>query len=156
LLADIQEMVKSKKSGASVIYLILLLIALLAIFDTQILSIFRRQKEIGTYIAMGMTRRQVVGLFTVEGGTHSILAVLMGAIYGIPLFIYMAKKGIAMPISTEEFGIAMAERMFSTYSPALVVGTILFIVIAATVVSYLPARKISKLNPTDALKGKVQ
>jgi len=46
--------------------------------------------------------------------------------------------------------------MFSTYSPALVVGTILFIVIAATVVSYLPARKISKLNPTDALKGKVQ
>lgn len=156
LLADIKAIVKSKKGGASVIYLILMLIALLAIFDTQILSIFRRQKEIGTYIAMGMTRRQVVGLFTVEGGTHSILAVIVGAIYGIPLFIYMATKGISMPVSTEEFGIAMAERMFSTYSAGLVIGTILFIVIAATIVSYLPARKIAKINPTDALKGKVK
>ena len=32
-------------------YGLLLNIALLAIFDTQVLSIFRRQKEIGTYIA---------------------------------------------------------------------------------------------------------
>jgi putative ABC transport system permease protein len=156
LLADIAEMVKSKKGGASVIYLILLLIALLAIFDTQILSIFRRQKEIGTYIALGMTRRQVVGLFTVEGGAHSILAVLVGSVYGVPLFVWMAKNGFAMPVSTEEFGIALAERIFPTYSAALIVGTIFFIVISATVVSYLPARKIAKLNPTDALKGKVQ
>ena len=31
----------------------MLCIALLAIFDTQVLSIFRRQKEIGMYIAWG-------------------------------------------------------------------------------------------------------
>jgi ABC-type antimicrobial peptide transport system permease subunit len=29
-------------------------------------------------------------------------------------------------------------------------------VVAATVVSFLPARKIARLNPTDAIKGKIQ
>ncbi len=59
--------------------------AMLAVFDTQVLSIFRRQKEIGTYVALGMTRGQVVKLFTIEGAMHSVLAALVGAVYGIPL-----------------------------------------------------------------------
>ncbi|MFP3472419.1 FtsX-like permease family protein, partial [Micrococcus sp. SIMBA_144] len=67
LLEDINKLIASKKISGSIMYLLLLAIALLAIFDTQVLSVFRRQKEIGTYIAMGMTRLQVVGLFTVEG-----------------------------------------------------------------------------------------
>ncbi|MCK4629883.1 MAG: FtsX-like permease family protein, partial [Bacteroidales bacterium] len=82
LMTEMNEMMKMKKVGGSFIYVILLLLAMLAIFDTQVLSIFRRQKEIGTYIAMGMTRRQVVSLFTVEGAMHAILAVIIGAIYG--------------------------------------------------------------------------
>jgi hypothetical protein len=52
LVADIEEMIKTKSTGQTIFYGILLLLAMLAIFDTQILSIFRRQKEIGTYIAL--------------------------------------------------------------------------------------------------------
>ena len=65
LLADIDKIIQTKKAGGSIIEGLLLIIALIAIFDTQVLSIFRRQKEIGTYIALGMTRLQVVGIFTV-------------------------------------------------------------------------------------------
>ena len=64
-----------------IIWGIMLLMAMLAVFDTQVLSIFRRQKEIGTYVALGMTRGQVVGLFTLEGAMHSVLAALVGAVY---------------------------------------------------------------------------
>ena len=56
LLADIDAVIQSKKASGAIMYGLLLSIALLAIFDTQVLSIFRRQKEIGTYIALGMTR----------------------------------------------------------------------------------------------------
>ena len=64
LLSDLNEIIAMKKISGSIMYLLLLAIALLAIFDTQVLSVFRRQKEIGTYISLGMTRAQVVGLFT--------------------------------------------------------------------------------------------
>ena len=80
LLADFDKLIQSKKGGGIILEGMLLLIALLAIFDTQVLSIFRRQKEIGTYIALGMTRSQVVGIFTIEGGAHSILAAIVGAV----------------------------------------------------------------------------
>jgi ABC-type antimicrobial peptide transport system permease subunit len=97
LLSDIEELIKTKSIGGSIMYVILMLLAMLAIFDTQVLSIFRRQREIGTFVALGMTRGEVVRMFTVEGAMHAVLAMIVGAIYGIPLFWFMATKGIAFP-----------------------------------------------------------
>ncbi|MEN8229639.1 MAG: FtsX-like permease family protein [Bacteroidota bacterium] len=156
LFAALEAMIQSKTVGGAVFYSIMLALALLAIFDTQILSIFRRQREIGTYISMGMTRREVVGLFTVEGAMHAVLALVVGAIYGIPLLLYLQKKGIGMPEGTDDFGVAAAERIMPYYSVALIVGTIIVVMIATTIVSYMPARKISKMNPNDAIRGKIQ
>ena len=155
LLADIDKIIQTKKAGGSIIEGLLLIIALIAIFDTQVLSIFRRQKEIGTYIALGMTRPQVVGIFTVEGGAHSILATLLGAVYGIPLFYLLGTVGISMK-SVQMTDIPIAESIYPYYSISLILVTIVLVVISATIVSYLPARKISKMKPTDALKGKLQ
>jgi putative ABC transport system permease protein len=154
LLADMDKIIQAKKVGGTIMEGLLLIIALIAIFDTQVLSIFRRQKEIGTYIALGMTRPQVVGIFTVEGGAHSILATLLGAMYGIPLFMLIDKTGIPMK-AAKATDLPIAENIFPYYSLGLITITITLVVISATIVSYLPARKIAKMKPTDALKGKL-
>ncbi len=156
LTASIDEMIKTKNSGQVVLYAVLLLLAMLAIFDTQILSIFRRQKEIGTYVALGYTRRQVVGLFTVEGAMYAVLAALLSAAYGLPFLLWQAKAGWTMPIDTSEFGMAIAQTLYPVYSAGLVVSTILLVLLVTTIVSYWPSRKIAKMNPTEALRGKLQ
>lgn len=156
LLAEFDAIIQSKKAGGTILQGILLIIALLAIFDTQVLSIFRRQKEIGTYIALGMTRKQVVGIFTVEGGAHSILAALVGAVYGIPLFIWLNTIGLSFGSQNADMGITIAEKIYPYYSVGLVITSLILVVVSATIVSYMPARKISKMKPTDALKGKLQ
>ena len=155
LLTDINQMVRSKRISAGILYVILLFLAMLAIFDTQVLSIFKRRKEIGTLIALGMTRRQVISLFTLEGAMHGILAIGLGAIYGIPWIIFYSKTGMKVPEATEEYGFALAERLFPSYSLGLVLGTVLIVMITVTIVSFLPTRKISKMKPTEALKGKI-
>lgn len=156
LTRQVDEMIKTKSAGQTVIYAILLLLAMLAIFDTQVLSIFRRQREIGTYVALGYTRQQVVGLFTVEGSMHALLAALLSAAYGIPFLAWQAKVGWTMPIDTSEFGMAIAQTLYPVYSLGLVAGTVAIITITTAIVSYLPSRKIAKMNPTDALRGKLQ
>lgn len=156
LLAELDQIIKQKTIGGSILYIMLLLLAMLAIFDTQVLSIFRRQKEIGTDMALGMTRGQVVRLFTVEGAMHSILAAILAAVYGIPLLWLQSVKGFALPQATDDYGLAIAERISPVYSISLVLGTIFLVFISATIVSYLPARKIAKMKPTDAIKGKIQ
>ena len=154
LLEDLRNIVASKRIGGAVIYVILLFLAVLAIFDSQILSIFRRRKEIGTLMALGMVRSRVVALFTLEGALHGVLAAILAAIYGIPLLIWSARVGIPIPGSAEEFGFALASRMFPVYTAGLLIGTLFFIMLTVTVVSYLPSRKISHMSPTEALKGK--
>ncbi len=156
LTAEIDAMIKTKNKGQSVFYFILLLLAMLAIFDTQILSIFRRQKEIGTYVALGYTRQQVVTLFTVEGAMHAVLAAALAAVYGIPFFIWQAKVGFTVPMDTSEFGMAIAPTMYPIYSMGLILSTTLIVLLTTSVVSYWPARRIAKMNPTEALRGKIQ
>jgi ABC-type antimicrobial peptide transport system permease subunit len=156
LLADLNQIIKQKSIGGSIMYVLLLILALLAIFDTQILSIFRRQKEIGTFVALGMTRKQVVALFTIEGGMNSVLAAFAGAVYGIPLLLLSNMKGYTMPYDPEDIGIAVSQVIYPAYSLGLILSTIILIMVTATIVSYIPARKIARMNPTDAIKGKIQ
>jgi ABC-type lipoprotein release transport system permease subunit len=156
LVADIEEMIKTKSTGQTIFYGILLLLAMLAIFDTQILSIFRRQKEIGTYIALGYTRYGVVWLFTIEGAMHAILAAFVAAVYGVPLLLWFSHTGISLPVDSAEYGFAIADVMYPVYSMGLIVTTTFIVFMTTAVVSYLPARKIAKMNPTEALRGKLQ
>jgi ABC-type lipoprotein release transport system permease subunit len=156
LLKEMREIIRMERTSGSVMYLLLLGIALLAIFDTQVLSVFRRQREIGTYIALGMTRRQVVGIFTVEGAMNSVFAAVLGAIYGTPLFIFFARNGITMPYDSAEVGITIASTIYPVYSLAIILFTVLLVVLSSTIVSYLPSRKIAKMDPVQALKGKIQ
>jgi ABC-type lipoprotein release transport system permease subunit len=156
LMTEMNEMIRIKKIGGSFVYVILMLLAMLAIFDTQVLSIFRRQKEIGTYIALGMTRKQVVSLFTVEGAMHAILAVIFVAIIGTPFLIWLASIGMTMPAGSEDLGLPISETIYPVYGAGLIVGTSVLVFTITLIVSYLPARKISKMKPTDAIKGKIQ
>ncbi|MCH7732669.1 MAG: ABC transporter permease [Candidatus Marinimicrobia bacterium] len=156
LLTEIREMIEMKSIGGSIMFIILMSLSMLAIFDTQVLSIFRRQKEIGTHIALGMTQRQVVALFTIEGAMHSILAAILAAVYGAPLLYLQAVNGWTMPAGTDDWGMTIAETIYPAYSFGLVAGTTLLVLITTTIVSYIPSRRISKMKPTDAIRGKIQ
>ncbi|MCX6558824.1 MAG: FtsX-like permease family protein [Candidatus Aminicenantes bacterium] len=155
LLRDLRALFLSKSIGGSIFYILLLLLAMLAIFDTQILSIFRRRKEMGTLMALGMTRAKIIQLFTLEGAMHAVLAALVAAAYGVPLLAYVATAGYGLPEATGNFGFAIGNRIFPVFSVGLVIGTTLLVFIVTTIVSYLPTRRIAKLKPTDALRGKL-
>lgn len=149
-------LVKTKSIGTSFMYVIFLLLAMLAIFDTQTLSIFRRQREIGTLVALGMTKRQVVWHFTLEGTMNALLAFAFAAIWGAPIMYFMQVYGYSFNMDASEIGVPMADTMYASITAELVLNTMIFILIVTAIVSYLPARKIAKMNPTDAIRGKVK
>jgi len=157
LLADERAIYQSKQAGGSILYVILLTMGLLAVFDTQVLAIFRRRKEIGTLMALGMNRYEVVSLFTIEGSMHGLLALLVGAVWGIPLMAYTTITGINFPVEAiDDFGMALGATLYTRYAPNVYVVTIVILILSVVIVSFLPARKISKLKATDAIRGKIQ
>jgi ABC-type lipoprotein release transport system permease subunit len=133
----------------------LLFLAMITILDTQVLSIFHRKKEIGTLMALGLTRGAVIRLFTLEGALNALSAALLGAVYGIPLLVWFVKTGLAVPAAMESSGFSIGERIYPAYSAVLVVGTMVLVSIVTTIVSYLPTRQIARLKPADALRGRL-
>lgn len=155
LLTDNRIMEQSSRAESLIIFTILLTLALLAVYDTQTLSIFRRQKEIGTYVALGMTPKDVTALFTIEGTTYSLFAALFGAIWGAPLLYWFTKTGLPMPEAYGDIGMAVGKAMYPVYKLTTITTTILVVILFSALVSYLPARKITHQNMVWALKGKI-
>jgi len=102
---------------------LLLGMALLAVFDTQVLSIFRRRKEIGTLMALGMTKWSVIFLFTFEGCLVGLLSFIAGSIYGFPILTYLAKNGLVLPRMIERSQFAALLTLYPKYGLKLYVVT---------------------------------
>jgi len=155
LIRDIEAMIEADEPNARVMYSILLALAAMGIFNAQVLSIFRRKKEIGTLMALGMTRSRVVGLFTLEGGLNALLASMMTIILFGPVLWYFGIYGIPLPMDYSDMGLIIAKRLIPVYTMGLIIFSASVISIIVIIVSYIPSRKISKMNPTDALRGKI-
>ena len=154
LVQDIEAIIEADKPGAQIMYMILLALAAMGIFNAQVLSIFRRGKEIGTLMALGMSRQRVVGLFTLEGGLNAMLAAMATLIFFGPVLWYFGVYGIPLPIDYTEMGMIVAKRLIPVYTMGLVVSTTILVSIIVLVVSYIPSRRIARMKPTDALRGK--
>jgi len=154
LVQDMEAMIEADKPGAQIMFMILLALAAMGIFNAQVLSIFRRGREIGTLMALGMTRLRVVSLFTLEGGLNAILSVIATLIIFGPVLWYFGTSGIPLPIDYSEMGLIMAKRLIPVYSIGLILSTTILVSIIVLIVSYMPSRKISHMKPTDALRGK--
>ena len=154
MIRDMEALIKADEPGAQVMYSILLALAAMGIFNAQVLSIFRRGKEIGTLMALGMTRSRVVGLFTLEGGLNAFLAGIITIVLFGPILLYFGTNGIPLPMDYTEMGLLVAKRLVPIYSISLIISTTVLISIIVLVVSYIPSRRITKMKPTDALRGR--
>ena len=155
LVQDMEAIIEADKPGAQVMYMVLLALAAMGIFNAQVLSIFRRGREIGTLMAIGMTRSRVVGLFTLEGGLNAVLSAVVTLIVFGPILWYFGVYGIPLPIDYSEMGLIVAKRLIPVYTIGLVVSTTILVSIIVLIVSYIPSRRIARMKPTDALRGKV-
>jgi len=156
LLADLYKMLETEKGQQSIMFALLLFLGMIAIFDTQILALFKRRKEIGTLSALGMTKSSIIMLFTLEGILYMLFASLMTGSLGLPIFWYYARYGYKMPDGFEDMGmIGMSDAIRFQYPPHIIINTLVIVFAGTALVSWIPTLRIAKMNPTDALRGKV-
>jgi putative ABC transport system permease protein len=153
LIADILNLIENDRKYAKIFWVILIFLAGIGVFNTQILNVFKRQKEIGTLMALGMTSAQVVGLFTLEGSIAALLSVVVALILGTLLFAWFQSTGLDISHLSEST-IPVHENILLDIHSGEVFATMLVIVCIMILVSWLPVRKITRLDPTLALRGK--
>lgn len=153
LLAEFRAVFATELTGGIFMYILLVFLAMIAVFDTQVLALFKRKKEVGMMMALGMQRGQIIRIFTLEGLLSGFLAVGLGAIWGIPLLRKFEETGMRLPEMMDSYGMdGLLDAMYPKYTLGLVALTVVIIMLILLVVSYLPVRGISKMSPVEALK----
>jgi putative ABC transport system permease protein len=154
--ADLYQMLENERFQQVLMYTLLVFLAMIAVFDTQALAVFKRRKEIGTLAALGFTKGKIALLFCLEGTLYTVLAFILTPILGFPLFWYFATTGFKIPAGYEDFGVqGFSETIKFRYPLPEIALVSLIILLFTAVVSWLPTRKIARLSPVDALRGKV-
>src|SRR5207249_5009526 len=82
LNAFVRDVLVRQQFMFGAISFVLFVIALTVIANTMLMSVFERVREIGTLLAVGVRRRQVLQLFVLEAAVIGLLGGLLGATVG--------------------------------------------------------------------------
>ena len=128
--------------------LILFLLVVSGIVNTMLMSVYERVREIGTMMAVGVRRRQVVALFLAEAGALGLGGALAGGALGLSVVRWLGARGM-------HFKVPGGEPMVihPTVTAAFVGIAIAAAVVGALLAALYPAWKASRLKPVDALRA---
>jgi putative ABC transport system permease protein len=146
-LRDARLLQRAVLGGVSLVFL---LIALFGVANTLLMSVLERTREIGTLLAVGMTRGMVARLFMLE----AFLQAALGAVVGLGLavlLIELARSGGGVTVS---MGAGQGYfRMMPTLLPAvpfIVVGSAC---LGSVLAAVSPALRAARMRPVEALSS---
>jgi putative ABC transport system permease protein len=123
------------------------------IFNTTMMSVLERKREIGTLGALGMARGRIVSLFLSESALIAFVGTVAGLIVGGILVAVWAHFGfdIEAIYGTDMKGFGYSRVVYPSLKPMQYVF-IFFTGIAISVAAcWIPARMAAKVEPVDAL-----
>lgn len=121
--------------------MLILIISALMIGIILFISVLERQKEIGLFISIGGTRRDIKMIFVTEGILLGIIAAVSGGA------LSMIFKLIINPLAVEHMNYEIFRPDFITVITSIALG-----VCISFVASVIPATKASKLSPIELLR----
>jgi putative ABC transport system permease protein len=137
----------SKQVG--VMRLIIALIIVLSILNTQMMSVLERTSEIGTSMALGVTRAQTLRRFLLESLAIGLIGGLLGLVVGILLALLISAIGIPMPPPP---GMARSFIGEIRVTWPLAADAVALALVTTLLAGIYPAWKASRMEIVDALR----
>lgn len=126
--------------GVIALSLILTLISAIGVFNTVLLTVYERRRDLGTLKSIGMTPRQTVALFVTSTAVPGVLGGIAGALLGL------AAHRILIPLVTRS-GVASfaGDILLAAFGWPGVLPLALAGIVIATVGAALPARRAARM-----------
>lgn len=125
----------------------ILIVACFGIFNVISTVVFEKTRDIGILKSMGFRDSDIRRIFVMEGLMVGILGTLIGWSMGWGLIEFMASLKFNME------GFVKAEGFILYRTPRHYILSAAMAIISATLAAWLPARRASRLNPVDIVRG---
>jgi putative ABC transport system permease protein len=132
-----------------VVKLIIAVIIVLSISNTMMINVLERTAEIGTSMAVGRRRSQILRQFMYEGLTIGLIGGVLGMGVGCALGVLISLVGIPMPPPP---GMSVGYTGEILLSARIVLEALLIALITSLVASVYPAQRASRMQIVDALR----
>jgi len=145
----ITDAIKNQNAFISIIMTVFMIVAMIGIANTMMMTVLERTKEIGTMMAVGVKRVQIVRLFILESIILGFIGAIIGLSLGALFIVYFQKQGIAVSAP----GSNITERIKPVIDFIFIVKTISATLLGAFLAALYPALRASKQSPIQALSS---
>jgi putative ABC transport system permease protein len=128
--------------------LVLFLLVATGIVNTMMMSVYERVREIGTMLAVGVKRRQVMTLFVWEAVGLGLIGSCVGVLAGLALITFLGRRGLRIQPPDSDVSV-----MFPHVSWSFLGLVVAFAVVGAAGSALYPSRRAAKLRPVEALRA---
>jgi len=129
--------------------LIIAIIIILTITNTQTMSVLERTTEIGTILAVGLHRSGILRMFIIEGALIGSIGGICGIFLGVGIAEVISVIGIPMPPAP---GMDTGFTAQILITSQLAIDALLLAIVTTLIASAMPAWKASRMNIVDALR----
>lgn len=149
----LKQQIESDNVSGQVFIFILYVIVFFGIFGTVIMMIAERKREFGVMVAIGMKRKKLSMILTIEMIFLGILGGLAGIIVTVPLLLY----GHYYPLQlTGDLAHMMEDMGFDPLMPLALFESyffmqVLIVFVMVLLASFLPLRSIQKMDVIKAI-----
>ena len=131
-------------------FCIIAVILVFTIYNTMMMSVMERVHEIGTMRAMGVSRPDIVKMFSLEGLVLGIAGGSLGVVLALVIAWIINSLEI---LYTPPFVIVHAKvEVFILQAPWLIIGSFSSCLLVALVGAFFPASRASRMEIVDALR----
>ncbi len=150
---ELMAYISTAKVSYNFVYFFILGLASFVVINTMIMVVNERTREIGMLGALGLRPRQILRLFLIEGLILGIFGSTVGTVLGGALTKFLSITGLKMD-GMESVGDEMliTPTIYPEFSPSLLVYAFVAGLIVSAIAVYIPARKASRMEPTQALR----
>jgi len=137
----------------SIFGVIVLMIAGIGILNLMLMAVFERTREIGLLGAIGMKRRQILGLFVLEGTLIGVLGALVGAVLGAIIVLALGQTGWDLGAANEagQATALMGSVLYPVLEPGPLLTRMVTVLMISALASLYPAWRAANSQPAEAL-----
>jgi putative ABC transport system permease protein len=136
----------------TVFMLIVFLAVAFGIVNTMLMSVLERTRELGMMFAIGMNKRKIFGMITMETVLLMLAGLPAGLISGLVTVWYFGKQGVDFGSSEVMANFGFGDVLYPAITYQQVLTTVSFILIITMISSVYPSVRAILIKPFEAIR----
>ncbi len=154
LMPEVAQTMQLKRVSSLVMLALIAVLVTFSIFNSFMMTVFERRREFGMLLAIGMRPTGIITVLQIEAAWLALLGAAIGLVLGGAVMALTQRIGIPLGEMAGELArrFHMPDRIYPSINVDAMLLAPLLMLVATQLAALIPALRIRRLAPVDALR----